>query len=581
MQHWCHKKHYLDQEKLRQTNRRRYGMTMKKYSTTILLLGTIALHSNAVIAATTAPLLAPNDALKTAMIAEFALAYQDIPTALHNYTSLAIKTDSTSVKQRALNVAINENDLDAALDIANHWVIQEPEDVPAMFYLAHIALRAHQYELAAKTLDKILAIDASTDLEQVLAGIIPEGNSDRDNLLETLKNSQAKDNPSVLLLIAGIEAQNGQLDLALSMVNRAIAKRPKNSNFMLFKAHLLENLGDEEALLQWYKKVSRQQANNASIRLAHVKYMIKINHSEAALKLLEAMLKQWPKHEEALFTAGLTSIDLEQYDKAERFLVELRTSEQYRNDAYYYLAVNAERKQHFETAKAYFRLVDGSLYTVSRRNLVNIYDKQQRLTEGLRFLTQERVNYPQHASFLYQLQAEILVRMQKKPSAILLLDEAIKSLPDDPELLYAQVLLLDVHQQQYKLNQALKRLLQIEPNSPTYLNAYAYTLALQNQRLTEARSYAERALEFAPEQASILDTYGYITYLQNDFETAIPILAKAYRLSQSLKIGTRYAHALYMQGELDLFAQVLSELQAKHGNDVQLDHLKALLLPQS
>ncbi|MCP5575980.1 hypothetical protein NL318_28660, partial [Klebsiella pneumoniae] len=75
-------------------------------------------------------------------------------------------------------------------------------------------------------------------------------------------------------------------------------------------------------------------------------------------------------------------------------LVELRYSSKYQNDAYFYLAINAERKQQLETAKAYYRLVDGNLYTVSRRNLISIYDSQGKLNDVLRFLTQERVNYP-------------------------------------------------------------------------------------------------------------------------------------------------------------------------------------------
>ena len=74
--------------------------------------------------------------------------------------------------------------------------------------------------------------------------------------------------------------------------------------------------------------------------------------------------------------------------------------------------------------------------------------------------------------------------------------------PDDPELIYAEVLLLDPYTDRDKLDKTLKQLLQLEPNSPTYLNAYAYTLALQNRRLKEARQYAEQALEYAPEQAS-------------------------------------------------------------------------------
>ncbi|MGS5739205.1 tetratricopeptide repeat protein, partial [Acinetobacter baumannii] len=201
--------------------------------------------------------------------------------------------------------------------------------------------------------------------------------------------------------------------------------------------------------------------------------------------------------------------------------------------------------------------------------------------DALRFLTQERVNYPQHASFLYQAQAEILKKMGNKKAALNLLDEAIKNLPDDPELIYAEVLLLDPYTDRDKLDKTLKQLLQLEPNSPTYLNAYAYTLALQNRRLKEARQYAEQALEYAPEQASILDTLGYIAFLQNDYEAAAEALGKAYELSHNINIGIRYAKALYMQGSLTQFSAVLQQLKQKHANDPQLQQLDALILPTS
>ena len=492
---------------------------------------------------------------------------------------LAIKSSSTTVKQRALNVALEQNDLKAALDIATHWVVQEPTDVPALFYLSHIALKSHEYELASETLDKILNIDPDADLEKILGGIVPEEPDDRQVLLEALSKSKERDNPSVLVLISGLEAQNGQLEQALVTINRALKKRPKVTGFILMKANLLSALGDEEATLKWYDKASRKHKSNLEVRLAEIKYLIKINKSKQALDKLETIIKKWPHEEEALFIAGLTSIDLEEYEKAEKFLVELRYSNQYQNEAYYYLAVNAERKQHFETAKAYYRLVDGSLYTVSRRNMINIFSEQKQLSDALRFLTQERVNYPQHASFLYQAQADILKRMGNKKAAMRLLEEAIKNIPDDPELIYSEVLLLDPYQDQDKLDKLLKKLLEIEPNSPTYLNAYAYTLALQNRRLDEARQYVEHALEFAPEQASILDTLGYITFLQNDFKTSALVLEKAYEISQSAKIGVRYAKALYMQGDLTKFNHVLQQLQKKHPNDPQLEQLKSLLLP--
>lgn len=520
------------------------------------------------------------EALKQTMIAEFALAYHDTPTALHNYTVLAIRNNSTSIKQRALDIAIEQHDLQAALDIATHWVVQEPEDVPAKFYLAHIALKAHEYQLAAETLDHILNIDANADLEQILAGITPESEEDRLNLLNTLYASKEKNNPSVLILIAGLEAQNNQIETALATVNKALKKRPKVTGFILMKANLLMALGDEKQTLEWFEYSSRKHKYNLEVRLAEVRYLIKINQSEQALDKLEKIIKTWPNAEEALFIGGLTAIDLKQYDLAEQYLVELRYSSKYQNDAYFYLAVNAERKQQLETAKAYYRLVDGNLYTVSRRNLISIYDHQGKLNDVLRFLTQERVNYPQHASFLYQAQAEILKKMNNKKAALRLLNEAVHNLPDDPELLYSEVLLLDPYENRDQLDKALKQLLILEPNSPTYLNAYAYTLALQNRRLKEARSYAEKALDFAPEQASILDTLGYITFLQNDFTTSSRVLQKAYEMSGSINIGLRYAKSLYMQGSLDKFNQVLQQLKKNHPNDAELHQLDSLLLPQ-
>ncbi len=552
--------------------------TIKQYSTTILLVGSMA--STAQIQAAEAVYHANQnyEAIKQSMIAEFALSAHDIPTALHNYTVLAIKSNSTAVKQRALNVPLEHEELRAALDISTHWVVQEPEDVPALFYLAHIALKAHEYELAAETLDKILKIDDSANLEEILVGISPDNTEDREYLIQALSTSKTKDNPSILVLIAGLEAQNAQLEQALETINRALKKRPKTTGYILMKANLLSALGDENATLAWYDKASRKNRNNLDIRLAEAKYLIKLNQSTRALQKLEDIIKKWPTNEEALFIAGLTSIDLEEYEKAEKYLVELRYSMQYQNEAYYYLAVNAERKQHFETAKAYYRLVDGSLYTVSRRNMISIFSEQDKLNDALRFLTQERVNYPQHASFLYQAQSDILKRMNNKKAALRLLDEAIQNVPDDPELIYAQVLLLDPYEDRDVLDQRLKSLLRIEPNSPTYLNAYAYTLAMQNRRLDEARGYVEMALELAPEQASILDTLGYICYLQNDYATSASVLEKAYTLSPNVKIGVRYARSLYMNGDLQRFNTVLKQLQQNHANDPELNQLYSLLL---
>ncbi len=572
----------MDELQLRQIINRINGATVWQYTTTFLMLSSMTSFAVAKVSGIQPETrLDHTTALKETLIAEFAVNRDDIPTAIHTYTVLAIRSDSPSVKQRALNIALQYNDLKAALSIAQHWVAQEPKDTPALFYLAHIALKAHEYPLAAITLNKILDLDDNADLEQILAGISPESAEDRSILLDALSKSKERGNPSILVLIAGLQAQSGQYQASLTTINRALEKRPKNTSYILMKANLLLALQDFNAVQTWYEQARKRNPDNLEVRLAEARFLIKKQQPEAALKLLQSFIEKWPDNKEAKFIAGLTSIDLKEYALAERFLIDLQYSDEYQNDANYYLGINAERQGFFERAKAYYRLVDGSLYMLSRRNLIVIYDKQNQLSDALSFLTQERVNYPQHASFLYQAQADILKKMGNKTAAVQLLDEATHNLPDDPELIYAQVLLLDPFTERDQLDRTLKQLLQIEPNSPTYLNAYAYTLALQNRRLSEARKYAELALEYAPEQASILDTLGYIAFLQNDFKSAENYLGQAYQISDNVGIGVRYARSLYMQGSMGKFDALLQQLQQKYPSDPQLQQLQSLILKTS
>ena len=91
----------MDKQKLRQMNSRSTGTTIRQYSTTFLLVGSMASSAHIRASEQFSHARSNTDAIKQSMIAEFSLAYHDTATALHNYTVLAIRSNSTSVKQRA------------------------------------------------------------------------------------------------------------------------------------------------------------------------------------------------------------------------------------------------------------------------------------------------------------------------------------------------------------------------------------------------------------------------------------------------------------------------------------------------
>lgn len=571
---------------------RDYHGLNSSYSITLLLFGSMLFGSNVwantpiSVTSSTQSQAQPaiitqkftqKDALLQSMFAEFDFKHGFAQSAIDKYLPLALQTPSINVKRRALELSLENDDFESAFAIANVWVKQEPRDVPALFYLAHTAIKTHRYPTFVKVMDRILQLDANANLDAILTGILPEEQEDRDLLLETLYSIQKRDNPSLLVLIATLEAHNGQYKTALKKINKALRKRPDTTSFILLKANLLVAMKEPDQALKWLKKSNNRYRQNTEVRLAEIQLLTQHKQEALAAKRLKNALTYNPKAENLILLAGLTHIDQQQYEQAEHYLLQLQNSPRFQHDANYYLGINAERKGLLESALVYYRQVDGSLYIVSRQAMIRLYEQLGQSDELLRFLTQERVNQPTHASFLYQTQAEILEKSGHRQEALALLKEASQDLPDDPDLVYAQVLLLDPYVDQKKLDQLLERLLAIEPNSPTYLNAYAYTLALQNRHLDQARKYAEQALAQAPDQASILDTLGYVAFLQSDFKTAVQALSSAYKKNPNINTALKYAKALYMNGDLDIFHQLLQHLKTKYPQNEQVSQLELLI----
>ena len=404
----------------------------------------------------------------------------------------------------------------------------------------------------------------------MLAGIYPENQTDRQELLTALGHLDSHKNPSLLVLMAGLQAQNGQYDEALKRVERALRKRPDVTAFMTLKANILMAQNRHQELETWLDKQTRKEPKNKSLQLFEVRYLLKQQHQATALKKLDVMTKRWPNDSEILLLAGLVSIDQQQYKAAESYLVQLLTDEDYLDQAYYYLGINAQRQNLFPAATAYFQKVEGDLYEGAQKKLVLMLVSHGEFGTAISHLTQERVNHPDSTSFLYQLQVQLLKDHGQLKEARMLLDEALKNTPDDPELIYARILLIQPSEQKL-LDNELERLLSIEPNSPTYLNAYAYTLATQNRRLNDARQLAERANSLAPNQPPIMDTLGLVALQQKDYVTAIKVLVRAYSLSNnSVSIGLRLARAYQAQGDNTAYQQLKQDLQSRFPDQPQV-----------
>jgi tetratricopeptide (TPR) repeat protein len=513
------------------------------------------------------------------LTAEFALQRGHTQTALRLYRQEALQSHSPLVLERALTVTMQAEQFDDSIAIAEHWTNIDPNHVPAWFYLAHLALRQHDYPLAAQTLDQILRYDPDAALDRILVGIYPDNATDRDALLAALSSIDSRHNPSLLVMTAGLLAQSGQLDAALAKVDQALSTRPTVTAFITLKANIMLQQQRFAEVNQWLSLQVRKQPNNKSLRLFEVRHLLNQQAQAQALKRLDQMARTWPQDGEIFLLAALVSIDQQRSLDAEKYLLQLLTQDAYVDQAYYYLGINAERLNRTEVAEAYFQKVQSDdLYRKAQKKLALLRVSTGRLDVALSALTQERVDHPDQAVFLYLLQAQLLRESQQKILARRILDEALASHPEEPELIYHRILVLPPSEN-LLMEAELERLLVLEPDNPTYLNAYAFALAEQNRRLADARILAERANSLMPNQAPILDTLGYVLLRQGEYSEAAKILKTAYQRDQSLNIGLRLADALNLSQQYADYQQLFKELQQRYAGDPRLDVLSPALSP--
>lgn len=514
------------------------------------------------------------------LTAELALQRGYTQTALALYRQEALQSRSPLVLERALTVTMNAEQLDDSIAIAEHWTNVDPNHVPALFYLAHLALRQHNYPLAAQTLDQILRYDPDAALDRILVGIYPDNATDRDALLAALSSIDSRHNPSLLVMTAGLLAQSGQLDAALAKVDQALSARSTVTAFITLKANIMLQQQRFTEVNQWLGLQVRKQPNNKSLRLFEVRHLLNQQEQAQALKRLDQMARKWPQDGEVFLLAALVSIDQQRSLDAEKYLLQLLTQDAYVDQAYYYLGINAERMNRTEVAEAYFQKVQSDdLYRKAQKKLALLRVSTGRLDVALSALTQERVDHPDQAVFLYLLQAQLLRESQQKILARRILDEALASHPEEPELIYHRILVLPPSENTL-IEAELERLLVLEPDNPTYLNAYAFALAEQNRRLADARILAERANSLMPNQAPILDTLGYVLLRQGEYNEAAKVLKTAYQRDQNLNIGLRLADALNLSQQYDDYQQLFRELQQRYAGDPRLDVLTPALSPQ-
>jgi tetratricopeptide (TPR) repeat protein len=144
--------------------------------------------------------------------------------------------------------------------------------------------------------------------------------------------------------------------------------------------------------------------------------------------------------------------------------------------------------------------------------------------------------HPNDRRFLH-LQGQALFDGGRRSAAFALLEQAVRNEPGDVDTMFALADLYHDAGRETDAEEALRRVVAVQPEHPNALNYLGYLLALRGENLDEAIDLVQRALEQDPENGAYLDSLGWAYFKRGDLEEAERYLtAAAERLPENSEV---------------------------------------------
>ena len=486
------------------------------------------------------------------LLAEIALQRGDFKVAAETYLDLAKRTRDPRVARRAVEVANQGKLTDLALEAAKTWQQIEPQSPAALQVTAALLIAAKRVDEAEPYLQKLLSAPG-VNLESGFLQInrLLAGNPDRAANLRVVRKLAAKhaDLPQAHFAIAQAAAAAGDDGEALKAIRRAEEIRPDWEPAVLFEAQLLQKRSTAEAAKRLGEFVEKNPDSREG-RLGYARALVMDKRLPEARKQFEAVLAANPGNTEIVYAVGVLAFQLKDYSVAEQSMKKL-LGMKYRDPdgVRYILGQIAEEQKDWPGAVAWYESIkDGEHALPARLRTANAMARQGKLDAAREYLRQVIAENPDQEVQVTVAEAQLLRDAKRYRDAFDFLGAALKSDPDQPELLYDYALTAEKVDRFDVLEENLKKLIKVRPDHAHAYNALGYSLAERNLRLPEARKLIEKALELSPEDSFIVDSLGWVQYREGDLKGAVQTLRRAYDGRPDAEIGAHLGEVLWVSG---------------------------------
>lgn len=491
----------------------------------------------------------PRLARRAAEIALTAKRTDEAVSAIRLWRSLA--PDSDEATQAFLGFAVGGDDLSEAEAIFEQRLKNaKPAARPmAMFQMQQLLLRAKDKEAAFRLEERVL---------------LPY-----DDTLE-----------AHLILAQGAFSLNDQAR-ARDEAAKALAIKPDSELAILTSAQVS---GDIDAALKTLSGFLERYPKSAEVRAAYARILVDNKQFDEAKKQFLLLLKEQPDNIATLYALGVMSTQANDLPEAEKYfsgfvaaLAAHPNDERDPSKALMILAQIAEQRNDLDAAYNWLEKVENSdekIYLAARMKMAVITARKGNVDEARKQLSELHPSSADDQAQVFQTDAQLLRDAGDHRAAYVVLENALKRYPDNPDLLYDFALVAEKVGKVDLMEKALRQVMIAAPDNQHAYNALGYSLAERNERLPEAYQLIDKALQMAPNDPFIMDSMGWVQFRMGNLKEAESYLRRAYALRGDPEIAVHLGEVLFVKGDAGGAQQLWKEA---HTKDPQNDALKATL----
>jgi len=489
------------------------------------------------------------------LLGEIAGQRGQVGVAAAALSNVAQKTRDPRVAERATLAALFAKQYQEAYAPAQLWVALQPEDSEAREALITVLLELNRIEEAKVQFQIFFASkETQQNLDQAYlrAAALLGRVGNRGAAIDILQSLVAL-NPNLAsahFAMAHLLVRGGELDKALVSADESLRLRPTWEEAALFKARILLSKKETTKARAFYETFLNDNSKANTVRLSFARFLVDQKEWPEALREFKRVADNAPDDADTIYAVGLLSLQTNRLDDAEKYLKQSLKLRPQNDQARLYLGQVAEQRHRYDEALFWYRdVTDGEYLFEAQTRFGVTLAKQGNLAEARQHLVSIKTHNDAQRVQVALAHEQILRDAKQFDEALTVLNDALKLVPGDRDLLYARALVAEKLHKLEITEHDLREILKKDPKNVNALNALGYTLTDRTNRHAEALELLQQALALKPDDAFIMDSMGWLQYRRGNNAEAVKYLRRALELRNDAEIAAHLGEVLWVNGD--------------------------------